>query len=69
MLLADESTIREVMAFPKTQQGIDLMTSAPSPVDERQLKDLHIRLAAEAAVATKDVPQSVDPREIVPKDR
>jgi aspartyl-tRNA synthetase len=69
MLLADESTIREVMAFPKTQQGIDLMTSAPSPVDERQLRDLHIRLAAEAAAATKDIPQSVDPREIVPKDR
>jgi len=69
MLLADESTIREVMAFPKTQQGIDLMTSAPSPVDERQLKDLHIRLAAEAAAATKDIPQSIDPREIVPKDR
>ncbi|MEO7909186.1 MAG: aspartate--tRNA ligase [Roseiflexaceae bacterium] len=68
MLLADESTIREVMAFPKTQQGIDLMTSAPSPVDERQLKDLHIRLAAEAAAATKDVLQSIDPREIVPKD-
>jgi aspartyl-tRNA synthetase len=43
MLLADESTIREVMAFPKTQQAMDLMTNAPSPVDERQLKDLHIR--------------------------
>jgi aspartyl-tRNA synthetase len=69
MLLADESTIREVMAFPKTQQGIDLMTSAPSPVDERQLMDLHIHLAAEAVVATKDIPQSVDPREIVPEDR
>ena len=45
------------------------VTSAPSPVDERQLKDLHIRLAAEAAAATKDIPQSIDPREIVPKDR
>jgi aspartyl-tRNA synthetase len=44
MLLANEPTIREVMAFPKTQQAIDLMTSAPSPVDERQLKDLHIQL-------------------------
>jgi len=42
MLLAAESTIREVMAFPKTQQAIDLMTSAPSSVDDRQLKDLHI---------------------------
>ncbi len=44
MLLADESTIREVMAFPKTQQAVDLMTNAPSPVDERQLKELHITL-------------------------
>lgn len=45
MLLADETTIREVMAFPKTQQAIDLMTNAPSPVDTRQLKDLHIKLS------------------------
>ncbi len=44
MILADESTIREVMAFPKTQQAVDLMTNAPSPVDERQLKELHIQL-------------------------
>ena len=47
MILADEPTIREVMAFPKTQQAIDLMTSAPSPADERQLHDLHIRVVAE----------------------
>ncbi|NTV65040.1 MAG: aspartate--tRNA ligase [Oscillochloris sp.] len=45
MLLADESTIREVMAFPKTQQAADLMTNAPSVVDDRQLHDLHIKLA------------------------
>lgn len=44
MILADEPTIREVIAFPKTQQAIDLMTGAPSPVDERQLRDLHISL-------------------------
>ncbi|RRR65468.1 MAG: aspartate--tRNA ligase [Candidatus Viridilinea halotolerans] len=44
MLLADESTIREIMAFPKTQQASDLMTAAPSSVDERQLKELHIAL-------------------------
>ncbi|MBK9714765.1 MAG: aspartate--tRNA ligase [Kouleothrix sp.] len=69
MLLSDESTIREVMAFPKTQQAVDLMTSAPSPVDDRQLKELHIRLASEAKAATKDLPHGVDPREIVPKDR
>ncbi len=44
MILADEPTIREAIAFPKTQQAVDLMTSAPSSVDERQLKDLHILL-------------------------
>ncbi|MEN9939152.1 MAG: hypothetical protein RLZZ387_5731 [Chloroflexota bacterium] len=44
MILANEPTIREVMAFPKTQQAADLMTGAPSSVDERQLKDLHIKL-------------------------
>ncbi|HMQ32065.1 MAG TPA: aspartate--tRNA ligase [Chloroflexaceae bacterium] len=44
MLLADETSIREVMAFPKTQQAADLMTAAPSSVDERQLKELHIAL-------------------------
>lgn len=69
MLLADESTIREVMAFPKTQQAVDLMTGAPSPVDDRQMHDLHIRLAPEAIEETKDLPHMIDPREIVPKDR
>lgn len=68
MLLADEPTIREVIAFPKTQQASDLMTNAPSPVDDRQLKDLHIRLASEAQAAVAGEPKVVDPREIVPKD-
>jgi aspartyl-tRNA synthetase len=36
--------IRDVMAFPKTQRGQDLLTGAPSPVTERQLRELHIRL-------------------------
>ncbi len=44
MLLANEPTIREVMAFPKTQQAADLMTGAPSEVDEKQLRDLHLSL-------------------------
>jgi aspartyl-tRNA synthetase len=43
MILANETTIREVMAFPKTQQAIDVMTDAPSVVDEKQLRDLHIK--------------------------
>ncbi len=42
MLLAGEPNIREVMAFPKTQSAIDLMTDAPSPISERQLEELHI---------------------------
>ena len=43
-LLSGESSIREVMAFPKTAAAVDQMSSAPSPVDGRQLKDLHIRI-------------------------
>lgn len=45
MLLAGEPNIREVMAFPKTQSAVDLMTQAPSPVSDRQLEELHIKLA------------------------
>lgn len=44
MILCDESNIREVMAFPKNQRGIDLMLSAPSPVDDDQLKDVGLQL-------------------------
>jgi len=43
MLLTDDDNIRQVMAFPKTASGIDPMTNAPSPVDEEQLKELHIK--------------------------
>ena len=42
MLLAGEDNIREVIAFPKTSQARCLMTDAPSPVDERQLRELHL---------------------------
>jgi len=44
-LLCGESSIREVMAFPKTAQAVDLMSGSPSTVDERQLRDLHIKLS------------------------
>ncbi|HEU0001631.1 MAG TPA: aspartate--tRNA ligase [Ktedonobacteraceae bacterium] len=44
MLLADEDSIREVIAFPKTQSALDLLMNAPSPVDEKQLQELHLRV-------------------------
>jgi len=44
MLLRDQSNIREVMAFPKTQAARDEMMDAPGPVTEEQLKELHISL-------------------------
>jgi len=46
MLLAGQEAIREVIAFPLDQQGRDLMMNAPSEAGERQLKELHVRLAA-----------------------
>jgi len=47
MLLADEQNIREVIAFPKNQAARDVMASAPSAADKRQLKDLHIKIDLE----------------------
>ena len=41
-ILANESSIREVMAFPKTAAAVDQMTNAPSTVDKKQLKELHL---------------------------
>jgi aspartyl-tRNA synthetase len=43
MLLAGADNIREVIAFPKTAQARCLMTDAPSPVDDRQLRELHLQ--------------------------
>ena len=43
MLLADEPNIREVIAFPKNQNGRDVMADAPSEVEPKQLKELHIK--------------------------
>jgi len=44
MHLCDTTNIRDVIAFPKTQTGVDLMTQAPSPVDQAQLDELHVKL-------------------------
>jgi len=43
-MMAGVEQIRDVIAFPKTQRGQDLMVETPSPVTEKQLRDLHIKL-------------------------
>lgn len=48
-LLAGEESIREVIAFPKTQKALDPMTNAPAEVSEKQLKELGIRVVVKQA--------------------
>ena len=48
MLLADEPNIREVMAFPKSQNALDLMMDTPSRISDEQLQELHIRVVEDA---------------------
>ncbi len=43
-ILAGESSIREVMAFPKTANAVDLMAGSPSTVDSKQLRELHLKI-------------------------
>ena len=52
MLLVKAESLRDVIAFPKTQRAQDLLTNAPGPVDERQLRELHIRLRSTPSAAT-----------------
>ncbi|MCA1726882.1 MAG: aspartate--tRNA ligase, partial [Actinobacteria bacterium] len=54
MLLAGKDNIRDVIAFPKTQSGSELLTGAPSEVDPGQLAELGIRLAPGKATQTGD---------------
>ena len=54
MLLSGASSIRDVMAFPKTQSASCLLTQAPSAVSEEQLRELHIKLRKPKAAAAKE---------------
>jgi aspartyl-tRNA synthetase len=51
MLISGADSIRDVIAFPKTQQARDLLTDAPSSVDDSQLKELHVKVALPPAKA------------------
>ena len=54
MLLAGESNIREVIAFPLNQQAQDLLMQAPAPVAPERLKELHLRLDLPVLDSPKD---------------
>jgi aspartyl-tRNA synthetase len=53
MLLRGITNIRDVIAFPKTQSGADLMCGSPSPIDDKQLKETHIRTVTPPPTAAK----------------
>jgi aspartyl-tRNA synthetase len=66
MILRNIGNIRDVIAFPKTQSGADLMCGAPSPIDDKQLKETHIKLSVPPAPGAK--PMTPDVHGVVHKN-
>ena len=60
MILAGASSLREVIAFPKTAKAIDLMVDAPTPVSDEQLRELHLKIRA-AELGSKKRPRDKAP--------
>jgi aspartyl-tRNA synthetase len=56
MLVCGEESIREVMAFPKNNRGMDLMSQSPAEVDRKQLRDLRITLSKDVKVHPQQLP-------------
>ena len=61
MLLQGIHNIRDVIAFPKTQSGADLMCGAPSHIDEKQLKEAHVKVMMPPGKAVGATPASPTP--------
>jgi aspartyl-tRNA synthetase len=60
MLIANTPNLREVTAFPLNQQAQELVLGAPSPVDEKQLKELHLQLSLAAREKLREPPATAD---------
>ena len=59
MIMANRPSIRDVIAFPKTQSATDLMSQAPDDVEDKQLRELHIR----STVVKKEIKENKESKE------